>query len=114
MVDLSPYDPAWPARAAALADGLRTVFGSAALRVEHIGSTAIPGMPAKDVLDFQVSVADLDAAERDFDAPLRAEGFERLPYVRDHVPAGRADDPARWAKRMWARRATDAVNLHVR
>jgi len=114
MVLLSPYDPAWPDRAAELAARLRQALGPAALRVEHIGSTAIPGMPAKDVLDMQVSVADLAAAERTFELALRELGFERLPYDRDHVPAGRDDDPARWAKRFWTRRAPEAVNLHVR
>ena len=50
-------------------------------RIEHIGSTAIPGMDAKDVLDLQVSVADLDAAARAFDEPLGALGFERGAYA---------------------------------
>jgi GrpB-like predicted nucleotidyltransferase (UPF0157 family) len=67
---------------------------------------------APDVIDLQVSVADLERAARKFDAPLPAEGFKRLPYERDHVPARLDDDPARWANRFWARRAD--VNLHVR
>jgi GrpB-like predicted nucleotidyltransferase (UPF0157 family) len=109
-----PYDPAWPERAAALIARLRPALGGA--RIEHIGSTAVAGMAAKDVLDLQVSVADLDAAERDFDAPLAAEGFARKPYVQDHVPAGRDDPPERWAKRYWSRRehVDGDVNLHVR
>jgi GrpB-like predicted nucleotidyltransferase (UPF0157 family) len=113
---LVPYDNAWVARASELSEHLRSRLGPSALRVEHIGSTAIPGMPAKDVLDLQISVAYLDDAARQFAAPLRAEGFERLPYDCDHVPAGRDDAPARWAKRLWARRGHPAgeVNLHVR
>lgn len=103
------YDAEWPARAAALIAQLR--LGPEALRIEHIGSTAIPGMAAKDVLDLQVSVAGLDEAASAFAAPLERAGFERRPYVRDHVPAGSDDDPARWAKRYWTR--PDA-NLHVR
>jgi GrpB-like predicted nucleotidyltransferase (UPF0157 family) len=111
-----PYDEAWPARASDLIGRLRAALGSGAARIEHIGSTAIPGMAAKDVLDLQVSVGDLDAAQRQFESPLRDEGFERLPYDRDHVPAGRDDDPARWAKRIWSRRdhPDGDVNLHVR
>jgi GrpB-like predicted nucleotidyltransferase (UPF0157 family) len=111
VVLVESHDEAWEARAAAVIERLRARLGPSALRIEHIGSTAIPGMAAKDVLDLQVSVADLDRAARDFDAPLRAEGFERLPYERDHVPAGLTDDPARWAKRFWKR---EGVNLHVR
>lgn len=111
-----PYDDAWVPRASGLIAGLRSALGPTALRIEHIGSTAIPGMAAKDVIDLQVSVEDLDAAQQQFDAPLRAEGFKRLPYDRDHVPAGVDDQPAGWAKRFWSRQghADGDVNLHVR
>jgi GrpB-like predicted nucleotidyltransferase (UPF0157 family) len=108
---LAPYDDAWPTRAAALIERLYERLGPAALRIDHIGSTAVPGLAAKDVLDLQVSVADLDVP-----IDLTPDGFTVSPYVRDHVPAGRADDPARWAKRLWTRRGhpDGDVNLHVR
>jgi GrpB-like predicted nucleotidyltransferase (UPF0157 family) len=111
-----PYDPAWAERAAALITALRRALGPLALRLEHIGSTAVPGLAAKNVLDCQVSVADLEVAAAAFDTPLLAQGFRRLPFERDHVPAGRDDDPARWAKRFWARREhpDGDANLHVR
>jgi GrpB-like predicted nucleotidyltransferase (UPF0157 family) len=112
---VSEPDPTWADRAITLADQLREALGPAAVRIEHIGSTAIPGMAAKDVIDLQVSVADLVVADT-FDAALSALGFTRLPYERDHVPAGRPDDPDLWAKRLWTRRRheTGDVNLHVR
>ena len=115
-VEVVPYDPAWPDRATALIAGLREVLGPRALRIEHIGSTAIAGMAAKDVIDLQVSVADLEPAARDFDEPLGTQGFQRVPYEHDHVPAGLEDDPGRWVKRLWSRRghAAGDVNLHVR
>jgi dephospho-CoA kinase len=73
-------------------------------------------MAAKDVLDVQVSVDDLDGAAGAFDDPLRALGFERRPYDHDHVPAGCADPDDKWAKRYWHRRGhpDGDVNLHVR
>jgi GrpB-like predicted nucleotidyltransferase (UPF0157 family) len=108
------YQPDWPQRAAALAASLREL-GPLAERVEHIGSTSIPGMAAKDILDLQVSVPDLDQATSAFDAPLAALGFGRLPYNYDHVPAGLDDSQSRWAKRYWNRRGRlGDVNLHVR
>ncbi|HEY2574771.1 MAG TPA: GrpB family protein [Streptosporangiaceae bacterium] len=108
------YHPDWPERAAALAASLRGL-GPLAERVEHIGSTSIPGMAAKDILDMQVSVPGLDQAALAFEEPLAGLGFERLPYDHDHVPAGRDDDPHRWAKRYWRRRGPlGDVNLHVR
>jgi GrpB-like predicted nucleotidyltransferase (UPF0157 family) len=115
-VRISAYDPQWPERASMLIEQLHGALGHDALRIEHIGSTAIPMMDAKDLLDLQVSVADLDIAVERFDRPLITMGFERLPYDRDHVPAGRPDDPARWTKRFWRRRSQPDgdVNLHVR
>src|SRR4051812_19560005 len=56
------HDPTWSGRAAELAARLAALLGSSALRIEHVGSTAIIGMPAKDVLDLQVSVRDLAEA----------------------------------------------------
>ena len=111
-----PYDPMWGERAAALIARLCQSLGPVALRIEHIGSTAIPGLAAKNVLDLQASVSDLDAAARAFDVPLLAHGFCRLPHERDHVPAGRDDDPDRWTKRFWSRQGHPGgdVNLHVR
>jgi GrpB-like predicted nucleotidyltransferase (UPF0157 family) len=111
MVVVTAYDPTWPARAAATVAQLYEVLGPTAQRIEHIGSTAIPGMAAKDLIDLQVSVADLDDGVATFDTPLRGLGYRRLPYERDHVPTGCDDDPERWAKRFWR---GDRVNLHVR
>ena len=106
----------WADRAAILISALQGVLGGLADRIEHIGSTAIPGMAAKDVLDLQVSVSDLDLATRAFDVPLGALGFDRAPYEADHVRAGRSDDPGYWTKRLWLRRGhfDGDVNLHAR
>ena len=111
-----PHDRRWAERAAQLSAALRDQTGGVAERIEHIGSTAIPGMAAKDVLDVQLSVADLDRAAGALDEPLARLGFQRQPYVHDHVPAGSLDDPARWAKRVWARRdhPDGDANLHAR
>jgi GrpB-like predicted nucleotidyltransferase (UPF0157 family) len=105
----------WPVRAADISEQLRLVLGQTAKRIEHIGSTAIPGMPAKNVLDLQVSVSDLVRAEG-FDPALAELGFVRSPYEHDHVPAGFHDEPERWVKRLWVRRRSPDgdVNLHVR
>lgn len=128
LVDLRPrsatsqpmvvdYDPSWPARAATLVDALSGRLGPLARRVEHIGSTAVPGMAAKDVIDLQVSVDDLERSAAAFDAPLHALGFRPSAIRADHVPAGVAGgEPRLWEKRLWSRRAHPAgeANLHVR
>ena len=111
-----PYRPEWPESARVLIEVLRAALHPMALRIEHIGSTAVPGMAAKDILDIQVSVADLKDVDEAFDPPLFALGFERSPYRFDHVPAGGAHEPTRWEKRLWSRRGhvDRAVNLHTR
>ncbi|MFJ5229373.1 GrpB family protein [Kitasatospora sp. NPDC088391] len=111
-----PPDPGWSRLAERLVAELGAVLGESALRVEHIGSTAIPGMAAKPVIDLQVAVADLAEAERLFAGPLAALGFDGSPHRYDHVPAGLDDDPGRWEKRFWRRRghAGPDCNLHVR
>jgi GrpB-like predicted nucleotidyltransferase (UPF0157 family) len=111
-----PYDEQWPARAAAELSRLVRALAPLVLHGDHIGSTAVPGMAAKPILDLQLSVRDLNEAAASFGAPLAALGYDRLPYERDHVPAGDDGDPELWAKRYWRRRNHPAgdVNLHVR
>jgi GrpB-like predicted nucleotidyltransferase (UPF0157 family) len=57
MIVIREYDANWPVLFAEEAHRLRTAFGPAALRIEHVGSTSVPGLAAKPVIDIQVSVA---------------------------------------------------------
>ncbi|MBB0231187.1 GrpB family protein [Streptomyces calidiresistens] len=114
VVDPSPE---WSRMGTDLVEEVSRRLGPAATRVAHIGSTAIPGMAAKPVIDLQVGTElSLDAAEEAFSAPLAELGFVLSPHRRDHVPAGRDEEPEPWAKRLWWRRGhTDAdANLHLR
>lgn len=111
-----PHRPEWEHRAAALVQELRERLGPLALRIDHIGSTAIPLMPSKEVIDLQVGVLSLARAAAAFDSPLFTLGFVRSPYEMDHTPAGRSSVRGEWAKRLWVRRGHPDVdaNLHVR
>jgi GrpB-like predicted nucleotidyltransferase (UPF0157 family) len=115
-VTVVPYDPRWPARAAAELRSLTDALGPLVVHADHVGSTSIPLMAAKDVLDVQLSVRDLAAAAEAFDPPLASLGYIRRPYENDHVPVGETSDPRLWSKRMWTRRGQPGgnVNLHVR
>ena len=61
MIELVPYDRCWPGLFEAEAARIREALGSLATRIEHVGSTAVPGLAAKPVIDIQVSVPSLSA-----------------------------------------------------
>lgn len=84
-VRIVDYDPLWPQRFEREADRLYTVLGGVAQRVEHVGSTAVPGLAAKDTVDIQVSVADLED-EDSYRAALEELGYV---YVPDDEPQHR-------------------------
>lgn len=96
---LVPPDPAWPAQAERLTARIRTAIGDPSARVDHIGSTSVPGLPAKDVIDLQLTVDSLDQADR-LAEPLAAAGFPRLPHIDRDEPKPDAPDPADWGKRL--------------
>jgi GrpB-like predicted nucleotidyltransferase (UPF0157 family) len=81
-VEVVDYDASWPARFAALRDRLAATLGAVAQRIDHIGSTSVPGLDAKPIIDVQVSVADL-ADEAAYAPGCSAVGFEL--YSRDDV-----------------------------
>ena len=74
VIVIAPYDPAWPSLFAAEADRIRESFGLLAMRIEHVGSTAVPGLAAKPVIDIQVSVQSL-ASREIFDGLLKQLGY---------------------------------------
>jgi dephospho-CoA kinase len=104
--------PRWISDARRLAARISAAAGGA--RVDHIGSTAIPGMPAKDVLDFQLTVPSL-AAAAELAAPLTEAGFPELAEFDRDTPHPTDDDPARWRKKTHANADPgQAINLHLR
>lgn len=106
-------DPTWPAQARRLVARLRLVCGARAVRVDHIGSTAVPGLDAKDVLDLQVTVRSLDDADALADA-LGAAGFPRHSYTHD-TPKAEHPDPEGWGKRLHVHADPGRpANVHVR
>jgi GrpB-like predicted nucleotidyltransferase (UPF0157 family) len=76
-----PYDTAWPELFQQLAHQLREALGSIALRIDHIGSTSVPQLEAKPIIDIQISVSDFDPLVA-YKIPL-----EKLGYIfRDDNP----------------------------
>jgi GrpB-like predicted nucleotidyltransferase (UPF0157 family) len=77
-VDVTPYDPAWPGAFAAERTRLAAIFGPSARVIEHIGSTAVPGLPAKPTIDIAVGFDDLADFHRGREA-TRHFGYEYRP-----------------------------------
>lgn len=100
---LVEYDPAWPSRFVAEAARVRTALGAGVLAIEHVGSTAVPGLAGKPVLDLAIAV-DAEPAADACIAPLTAIGYVyRGPY---------GDDPRRryYVRDVDGRRA---VQIHL-
>lgn len=107
----------WSGEFDALATRLSSALGPLALRIDHIGSTSVPGLAAKDVIDAQVIVESLE---------LRPQIVERFAVIgftpklaelklRDHVPGGWEGDESTWDKLLFGPPAGERPsNIHVR
>jgi GrpB-like predicted nucleotidyltransferase (UPF0157 family) len=113
MVAIVSYDTRWPGEFDRIATGLRSALAGHALRVDHIGSTSVPNLSAKDVIDIQVTVKEFVAAISD---ALQEAGFVPLPDLNaDHVPPGFDEVPGDWSKLVFIQRPGERrVNVHVR
>jgi len=107
-------DPTWPEQFDRVAARLGHLLGRAVGRIDHVGSTAVPGLAAKDILDVQVTVPSLAAAERAAPA-LAAGGFPAVTGITSDTPQPDGCDPAPWAKRFHASADPGRpVHLHLR
>src|SRR4051794_34355926 len=105
-VALSAYRHDWPAEFEQLAARLRSALGTIVLSVDHIGSTAVPGLAAKDVIDVQVIVGSLEGGASRALRLVSEAGFVQRDgdwNLRDHIPANWLGDPAAWNSSCSAR-----------
>lgn len=104
------YDARWPEAFETLAVIVRSALGSLALKLDHIGSTSVPGLASKDCIDLQVRVESLDAGEivGRFEAigfRVRPEEWNRVETVGD----------IQWPKLVFAPPIGERLsNVHVR
>jgi GrpB-like predicted nucleotidyltransferase (UPF0157 family) len=99
-VVLVEYDAGWPERFAREADRIHRALGERALRVEHVGSTSVPGLVAKPVIDIVLTVAD-STDEPSYVPPLEAAGY--LLRIRE----------PHWHQHRLLRGPNESINLHV-
>ena len=100
QIYLAPYDPTWPAQYQAEAAKIRAALGDGVIALEHVGSTSIPSLSAKPIIDIVLCVAD-SSDEGSYVSALTAQGYRlhlREPEWEQHRVM-KGDDPM--------------VNLHV-
>ncbi|WP_335988455.1 dephospho-CoA kinase [Glycomyces sp. MUSA5-2] len=97
-LQLVETDPAWAHRFEHHAARLRRVMGPSAVRIDHVGSTAVPGLPAKDVVDIQVTVVSLHIVDAFAEALGDAGYFGKVAY---DSPKPGHPDIEQWEKRFY-------------
>ncbi len=97
-----PYDAQWPDRFGAIRTELARLCGSTTLQIEHIGSTAVPGLMAKPVIDIMIGVTALSDIEAHI-PHLAAAGFEYVPRHEQVMPQ----------RRYFVRRVDGVDTCHV-
>ncbi|EQD81479.1 dephospho-CoA kinase [Saccharopolyspora erythraea NRRL 2338] len=107
-------DPEWPRTARRLLARVERAAGDAVVRADHVGSTSVPDLPAKDVVDLQLTVRSMAAADG-LAEPLARAGFPVVPEIRGDNPHPVAPAPGQWAKRVHVSADPGRyANLHVR
>lgn len=100
-----PADPSWPDQAQRILARLRTTCGHRAVRVDHIGPTAVAGPAARDtvdVIDVQITVESIAVAD-ELAEDLLGAGYPRMDRITaDPVEPGASEDPGLWEKRFHA------------
>ena len=99
-IELVDYDPAWPELFEREAEKIRAALGERALGLEHAGSTSVPGLAAKPIIDIVLTVPD-SADEDTYVPPLEDAGYELTIRERD------------WHEHRLLKGTDPNVNLHV-
>ena len=117
-IEVVAYDQRWVGLFAVAERELRAVLGPFVVEIEHIGSTAVPGLAAKPVIDIQVGVRTLDDSA-EIVAAVESLGYEYVPEFEDELPDRRYF--RRWANgrrshqiHLVERSNTDWWDRHVR
>lgn len=115
MITIVPYNEHWPEEFTTIARPLHAVLGELALRIDHIGSTSVPGLAAKDIIDAQVTIEDF-ACTPQLVTALDSLGYTLVPEItRDHEPPLYQGPETDWEKRYFRPPAHQRpTHLHVR
>lgn len=113
MIIIHTYQETWTEEFERIRSSLQKILDPLAERIDHIGSTSVPGLGAKDVIDIQITVRSLTA---EIQEKLIQAGYEYLPRItQDHVPLGEDGNPKLWSKLLFVQpKGERRANVHVR
>ena len=86
LIVVSDYDPNWPNLFEQERSRIKNALGSFALAIEHVGSTAVPGLPSKPIIDLLVGVPSLEEARERFIEPFAALGYNYVSEYASWLP----------------------------
>ena len=86
LIVVTDYNPAWPAMFEREPTKLATALGPLVVTIEHVGSTAVPGLAAKPIIDLLVGVRSLDDARSACIKGLQALGYTYMPEYEAWLP----------------------------
>lgn len=110
QIEVIPYQPSWPDDYAQQVEKLLTLVQDQIARIDHIGSTSIPGMAAKDIIDIQIAVPELT---RQFIDTMIHHGYPYHPHLKDNPRPG--TNLSEWQKQVFTEpEGSRRFNIHVR
>jgi GrpB-like predicted nucleotidyltransferase (UPF0157 family) len=101
-IEVVAYDPRWPLRYQRERDRIAAALGENAVAIEHVGGTAVPGLPAKPVIDIMVGVPDIERAGQAV-AGLINLGYQYVPELESELPE----------RRYFRRGSPDTYHVHM-
>ncbi|BBB89554.1 MAG TPA: GrpB family protein [Methylomusa anaerophila] len=117
MIAIIPYKESWAEEFKKIGAILRNALGELAVRIDHIGSTSVPGLAAKDIIDIQLTVQSFESFSA-VQTAIESAGYVLQPeIVFDHCPAyhgpsGTYPPDPDWEKRYF-RSSTEQRNTHL-
>lgn len=110
-IEIVPYDATWPQQFEAIANQLHTCLGALAVQIDHIGSTSVPGLAAKDAIDIQITVNDID--DKLLEGRLTQAGFRIKATISHDNFIGIQEENHPQMRKRFAREIAGERRAHI-
>ena len=113
LIEVVEYQDHWPTQFESIASRLRPALNDLATSIDHIGSTAVPGLAAKPIIDVQVSIPSLGVVP-ELTAAMNAIGYIHRPDAADDRPSPWENpDPVQWRKSYFRTETGTEPRVHI-